>query len=155
MFKFLPLTAIIASLAFGLPHTAAHAAPSSKKSAKKAAHKDTEQTVFEDKEEPDTTDLTSSLYNCELGSKLTVYHNDKDDRYIVLRWRNRLHRLTRVDTSTGANRFENEKNGLVWIGIPAKGMLLDSKRGRQLANECKTTQQPKPVTHASQPDVKS
>ena len=33
--------------------------------------------------------------------------------------------------------------GLVWIGIPAKGLLLDSKKGQQLANECKNAEQMK------------
>jgi hypothetical protein len=87
--------------------------------------------------EPDTAGSVSTDFNCELGNKLTIYRNDGDDKHIGLRWKQRLHRLTRVDTSTGASRFENRKFGLVWIGIPAKGMLLDSKQGRQLANECK------------------
>lgn len=52
--------------------------------------------------------------------------------------------MDRVDTSTGANRFENRKIGLVWIDIPTKGILLDSKRGKQLANECKSAQQMMP-----------
>jgi hypothetical protein len=50
-----------------------------------------------------------------------------------------VYKLSRVATTTGAQRFENEKSGLVWIDIPAKGMLLDSHHGHQLANECKTT----------------
>ncbi|MEF9927680.1 MAG: hypothetical protein RR804_07565, partial [Massilia sp.] len=68
-----------------------------------------------------------------------------DDKHIALRWKKRLHRLSRVGTTTGANRFENRLYGLVWIGIPAKGMLLDSKQGRQLANECKDAEQAKPA----------
>jgi len=79
-------------------------------------------------------------FHCELGNKLTIYRTAGDDQHIALRWKQRLLQMIRVDTSTGANRFENRKVGLVWIGIPAKGMLLDSKKGQQLANECKTTQ---------------
>ena len=36
--------------------------------------------------------------------------------------------------------------GIVWIGIPAKGILLDSRKGQQLANECKSAEQLKPST---------
>lgn len=79
--------------------------------------------------------------NCELGSKLTLYRNSDDDMHMGLRWKQRVHQMTRVSTTTGANRFENVRYGLVWIGIPAKGMLLDSKHGQQLANECKDTEQ--------------
>jgi hypothetical protein len=80
-------------------------------------------------------------YSCELGSKITIYKNAEDIEHIALRWKQRLHRLTRVATTTGAERFENKMYGLIWIGIPAKGMLLDSKANRQLANECKTAEQ--------------
>lgn len=91
--------------------------------------------------EPDLADTTSTEYQCELNNKVTIYHNDNDSDHIALRWNKRLHRLTRVSTTTGANRFENAKFGLTWIGIPAKGMLLDSRLNRQLANECKNAEQ--------------
>ncbi|MES1164001.1 MAG: aconitase family protein, partial [Rhizobacter sp.] len=73
-------------------------------------------------------------FDCELGNKITIYRNEGDLAHIALRWKKRLHRLTQVGTTTGALRFENKFYGLVWIGIPAKGMLLDSKQNRQLAN---------------------
>jgi hypothetical protein len=91
--------------------------------------------------EPDTSGSQVVEFNCELNNKITIYSNDDDDSHIALRWKKRLHRLTRVGTSTGAHRFENPLFGLVWIGIPAKGMLLDSKQNRQLANECKNAAQ--------------
>jgi hypothetical protein len=34
----------------------------------------------------------------------------------------------------------------VWIGIPAKSLLLDSVHGHQLANECKTDDPSAPVS---------
>lgn len=96
-------------------------------------------------EEPDTTGSTSTDFDCELGNKLTIYRNAEDDSHLALRWKKRLHRLVRVGTTTGATRFENRTFGLVWIGIPAKGILLDSKLNRQLANECKDAEQAKPA----------
>ncbi len=85
--------------------------------------------------------LSSKTYNyyCELNDSLVIYTNTDDDQHAAIRWKNRLYRLTRIETTTGANRFENKKAGLVWIGIPTKGMLLNSRLGQQLANECKTT----------------
>ncbi|MFT5535141.1 MAG: hypothetical protein ACI8WM_002144 [Burkholderiaceae bacterium] len=76
-------------------------------------------------------------YKCDLGNTLTIFRNDGDDNYIALRWHKVLTRMKRVTTTTGAHRFENKRSGLVWIGIPAKGLLLDSRKGQQLANECK------------------
>lgn len=108
-----------------------------------------EATPAADEAEPDITDTTVTEYNCELGNKITTYHNDKDESHIALRWKKRLHRLTRIGTTTGARRFENAMFGLVWIGIPAKGMLLDSKLNRQLANECKSPEQIKPAVEVA------
>jgi hypothetical protein len=99
----------------------------------------------EDADEPTVTGATVVDFDCELGNKITLYKNDADDSHIALRWKKRLMRLTRVGTTTGAQRFENKLLGLVWIGIPAKSMLLDSKGGHQLANECRNAEQNKTV----------
>lgn len=114
-------------------HKAAAAAPA----AKMPFSSDAE----DDDSEPELSGTSSADFNCELGNKLTIWKNAADDKHIAIRWNKRIHRLTRVDTTTGANRFENRKVGLVWIGIPAKGLLLDSKKGQQLANECKNPEQ--------------
>lgn len=107
----------------------------------KAKKEEPKQEVADDEPEPDITDTVIADYACELNNKVTIYTNEKDDGHIALRWKNRLHRLTRVGTTTGALRFENTKFGLIWIGIPSKGILLDSKLNRQLANECKNAAQ--------------
>ncbi|WP_338765179.1 hypothetical protein [Massilia sp. METH4] len=96
-------------------------------------------------DEPDVLGSAVVDYDCELGNKVTIYQNAGDDSHVALRWKTRLHRLTRVATTTGAQRFENKHYGLIWIGIPAKGMLLDSKKNRQLANECRNAEQLKPA----------
>jgi membrane-bound inhibitor of C-type lysozyme len=110
--------------------------------------------VIPDGPDADIADTTATDYNCELGNKVTIYHNENDDSHVAIRWKKRIHRLEKVGTTTGAHRFENPTFGLIWIGIPAKGMLLDSKQNRQLANECKNADQvaaelapppPKPV----------
>jgi hypothetical protein len=141
-----PLSALLlltAAFAVGItPASAQDKAPVSKE-AQKPAKKPTKKAaaVHEDDKEPDVATSASSDFNCDQGTKLTIYRNAEDDQHIALRWNKRLLRLTRVTTTTGANRFENGKNGWVWIDIPAKGMLLDSKKGRQLANECKAREQ--------------
>ena len=107
-----------------------------------------------DEAEPDITDTTVTEYACELGNKITIYTNEGDDGHIALRWKKRLHRLNRVGTTTGALRFENANYGLIWIGIPSKGILLDSKLNRQLANECKNAEQAKPIVASAAEEKK-
>ena len=107
--------------------------------------------IDEEDREPEIAGSTGLDYDCALGDKVTIFSNPTDDAHIALRWSKRLHRLTRVETSTGAHRFENRRQGLVWIGIPAKGILLDSKKGQQLANDCKSAEQLKASTAEAGP----
>ena len=108
-----------------------------------------------DEAEPDITDTKVTEYSCELNNKVTIYSNEGDDSHIALRWKKRLHRLERVGTTTGAMRFENTNFRLIWIGIPSKGILLDSRLNRQLANECKNAEQSKPIVAAASEQKKS
>lgn len=78
---------------------------------------------------------------CELGQRMSIAGNPSGDSDIELLWRGRSYAMQRVATSTGAHRFENAGSGLVWVGIPDKGMLLDARAGRPLANECRTAEQ--------------
>lgn len=144
--KFLSPLLLLACISLGTPQAFAEtSAPAAKKTVKKIHGKAVKEKnaaiIDEDEQEPDVKASIATDYSCELGNKLTIYQNAGDAQHIALNWKKRLHRLTRVDTTTGANRFENRKFGLLWIGIPAKGILLDSKKGQQLANECKNSEQ--------------
>jgi len=139
--KFLLAASIALSLAAGAQAADAPAKKPAKTKSAKAAAKPAAKEPNEEADEPSVEGSAVVDYNCELGNKITIYQNASDEEHIALRWKKRLARLTRVGTSTGAQRFENHLYGLVWIGIPAKAMLLDSKQGHQLANECKSAEQ--------------
>lgn len=122
------------------------------KAQKKAKAVSTEQAqVTEDDKDIDVASSTVTEMACAHGDTITVYENLSDNSHIGMRWKKRLLRMHRVETSTGANRFESHRHGLVWIGIPAKGMLLDSKKGQQLANECRSPAQVAALTAPQEP----
>ncbi|MFL6708631.1 MAG: hypothetical protein ACJ8HI_10540 [Massilia sp.] len=136
------LGATLALFAAGLVTAPAMAAQ--KKTAKTAAAKKKAEPKEEESTGPseaDDSDTVVTDYRCELGNVLTIFQHEGDDSHIALRWKKRIHRLEKVGTTTGAQRYQNTTFGLVWIGIPSKGMLLDAKLNRQLANECKNTDQ--------------
>ncbi len=115
-------------------------AKTSKKSASKKAPAEANASAAADSEdEAKLAESTPVEYKCELGNSLVLYSHPEQPESLALRWKNKLYKLTRVGTTTGANRFENTKNGLLLIDIPSKAMLLDSLHGHQLANECKST----------------
>lgn len=137
-------SAVLAAQADKKPAKATSKKPSKKAKATAAAAVTTAAVVASNPlevDEPDIMDNKVTEYACELGNKITIYTNENDTAHIALRWKTRLHRLSRIGTTTGALRFENPHYGLIWIGIPSKGILLDSKLNRQLANECKNAEQ--------------
>lgn len=130
---------LVAGAALCAPYAAQAEALQGKVKAKQSRHAATV-AKDEDEAEPDIHLSKNFDYQCELGNSITMYTNQDDPQHMAMRWKKRLYRLTRVETTTGASRFENPKAGFVWIGIPAKGLLLDSHKGQQLANECKTAE---------------
>lgn len=81
--------------------------------------------------------LETGLYRCELDRRVTVRRTDPDRRSLVLVWQGRDHAMTSVPARSGALRYESAQAGLTWLVLADKSMLLDSRRGRQLANECR------------------
>ena len=152
MQKFLAACLAIASFSLPLTYGIAHAAPASKaKNVTKAVHKTQPKVVQGQPAEAEVINvagLNSSHYNCALGNQFTVYKKSDDPSFIHLQWRNKMHRMLRTATTTGADRYEDRQTGLVWINIPAKSMLLDIKKGNQLANECRNPEQSQALASA-------
>jgi len=76
-------------------------------------------------------------YRCELNRSVNVRHVDPDMKSAVVHWDRRDYTLRAVNTQSGALRYEDAASGLVWLVIVGKSMLLDTRQGQQLANECK------------------
>ncbi len=79
----------------------------------------------------------AGTYKCELGRSVNIRGITPDRRSVDLQWGRKDYTMLAVTTQSGALRFEDNASGLVWIVIPAKAMLLDTSKGKQLANECR------------------
>jgi len=83
--------------------------------------------------------LASGVYGCELGQSLEIQRNVRDANLIEIIWQGNRRTLQRYDSFSGLPRYEDRQNGLLWIDLPWKSVLMDVNSGRPLANECKAT----------------
>lgn len=81
--------------------------------------------------------LASGTYRCELGKKVEVRRDANKPNQISIDWQGKRRSLQRYDSTSGLPRYEDRENGLVWIDLPWKSVLMDAKTGSPLANECK------------------
>lgn len=79
----------------------------------------------------------AGTYRCELNRQVHVRDVAPDLGFAVLNWDRKDYTLRAVGTRSGALRYEDSASGLVWLVIVGKAMLLDTRRGQQLANECR------------------
>ena len=81
--------------------------------------------------------LASGTYRCELGKKVEIQRDARNPDSFKVSWQGNRHTLQRYDSTSGLPRYEDRQNGLVWIDLPWKSVLMDSKTGSPIANECK------------------
>ncbi len=87
---------------------------------------------------PHNFKFPTGVYRCELNRSVDVRQVSPDMQSAVLNFNKKEYQLKAVHARSGALRYEDDKAGIVWLIIAGKSMLLDTKHGKQLANECRT-----------------
>lgn len=87
---------------------------------------------------PHGFNLPTGVYRCDLNRSVNVSSVSADMQSAVVQFDKKEYRMQAVGARSGALRYEDPKSGLVWLVIATKSMLLDTRQGRQLANDCKT-----------------
>lgn len=81
--------------------------------------------------------IPPGVYRCDLNRSVHIRQVSPDLQSAVVNWEKKDYTLHAVNARSGALRYEDAASGLVWIVIVGKAMLLDTKNGKQLANDCK------------------
>lgn len=75
-------------------------------------------------------------YGCEFKQTVNVYTTPKNDGYIDVRYKSQIWTMKPVLSSTGALRLEDVKGQMLMIQIANKSMLLDTRLGQRVVDEC-------------------
>lgn len=78
---------------------------------------------------------------CELGNAVTVTPDDKNTGYFFVQMKNLTYHMSPVTTTTGAIRLEDNQAGAIWIQLSNKSMLMNTKLGQRMADECQSPAQ--------------
>ena len=87
--------------------------------------------------------------DCEFNQKVVVQPLDGKAGYFTVIHQGKHYRMLPRETSTGAVRLEDPVNGLVWLQIPAKSMLMNAFRGQRLVDGCMHSEQRAAVAAAT------
>ena len=79
--------------------------------------------------------------SCDDNQQITIAAVAGMPGHFTLTHKKTVVRLVTQETTSGAVRLADVKTGLLWIQIPAKSMLMNTKSGRRVADACTTPEQ--------------
>jgi len=78
---------------------------------------------------------------CELGNFVTVTADPQNAGAFVVQLKQHKFHMVPVVSSTGAIRLEDAQAGAMWLQLANKSMLMNSKIGQRMADECQSPDQ--------------
>ena len=78
---------------------------------------------------------------CELGNSVNVTPDTQAHGSFYVQLRQHRYHMTPVVSATGAIRLEDAQAGAMWLQLPNKSMLMNSKLGQRMADECQSPAQ--------------
>lgn len=85
--------------------------------------------------------VLTGLISCEFGQIIQITPVDGKPGHFEMVFGKTTYILVPHETSTGAVRLEDRKAGVVWLQIPAKSLLLNSKLGQRMVDSCLHSEQ--------------
>lgn len=87
-------------------------------------------------------------YHCEFKQIVNISNHPKAAGYIDVAWQKNVYTMRPVLSSTGALRLEDVAGRTLMIQIANKSMLLDTKLGQRLIDECIHPEQARLIAEA-------
>ena len=90
---------------------------------------------------PEVGEVHTGRMVCELGNSVTVTSDPQQASRFIVQMKKNTYYMTPVETTTGAVRLEDAQAGAMWLQLPNKSMLMNSKLGQRMADECQSDHQ--------------
>ena len=90
---------------------------------------------------PEAGEVHTGRMVCELGNSVTVTPDPQQASRFIVQMKKYTYHMTPVETTTGAVRLEDAQAGAMWLQLPNKSMLMNSKLGQRMADECQSEHQ--------------
>ena len=90
---------------------------------------------------PEAGEVHTGRMVCEMGNSVTVMPDPQQPARFIVQMKKYTFHMTPVETSTGAVRLEDAQAGAMWLQLPNKSMLMNSKLGQRMADECQSDHQ--------------
>jgi hypothetical protein len=96
--------------------------------------------------DPKQQDIIADLVHtgrmvCELGNFVTVMPDPESSTRFIVQMKKFTYHMSPVETTTGAVRLEDPHAGAMWLQLQNKSMLMNSKLGQRMADECQSPNQ--------------
>ncbi len=78
---------------------------------------------------------------CELDRSVDVEPLADKPGYFQVSFKNASYYMVPEETTTGAVKLVEKRSGVIWLQIPTKSMLLDSREGHRLVDACTLAEQ--------------
>ncbi|MDT7835632.1 hypothetical protein [Aquabacterium sp. OR-4] len=94
--------------------------------------------------------VLTGVADCEFKQQISVLAVPGQHGLFEIRHLKQRYRMSPRETATGAVRLEDPHNGMLWIQIPSKSMLMDSRRGQRVVDHCLHAEQRAALTAVQQ-----
>ena len=74
--------------------------------------------------------------DCEFKQTVMIEPNATQAGHFRVKYNSTIYNMVPEETTTGAVRLVDNKAGVVWLQIPVKSMMMNSKAGRRMVDAC-------------------
>lgn len=107
------------------------------KAAKPAAKPAAQQTAALSQDQLSTADrVLLGQSRCEFDQSVNVAAVPNQKGWFNVEFKGKSYLMVPESTTTGAVRLEDKKNGMMWLQIANKSMLMNSKIGQRMVDNC-------------------